>query len=159
LNDLNEHLEEYLLVFLLAAMSLLIGVQVFMRYVMQNSLAWSEELARYCFIWATYIGIAYGVRQDAHIRITAGMSWVSKRNQPWVNIVAHVLFLVFALIVVKEGYFMMMKIFGFGQRSSSLGILMGYVYLAPLTGFLLVIFRLLQRIRFEFGRAGGEGAP
>jgi TRAP-type C4-dicarboxylate transport system permease small subunit len=158
LKYLNEHFEEYFLVFLLAAMSLLIGVQVFMRYVMQNSLTWSEELARYCFIWATYIGIAYGVRQNAHIRITAGMSWVSEKRQPWVNLIANLLFLVFALIVVKEGYSMMMKIFGFGQRSSSLGILMGYVYLAPLTGFILVVFRLLQRIRVELGQIKGRGA-
>ena len=35
----------------LAAMTLLIAVQVFQRYVLQNSLDWSEELARYLFIW------------------------------------------------------------------------------------------------------------
>ena len=35
----------------LAAMVVIISVQVFQRYVLQYSLDWSEELARYLFIW------------------------------------------------------------------------------------------------------------
>ena len=54
LKKIDEHLEDILLVTLLSLMSLIIFVQVIMRYLMRNSLSWSEELARYLFIWSIY---------------------------------------------------------------------------------------------------------
>lgn len=141
---LNERLEESLLVALLGAMVALIGLQVFMRYVMQSSLSWSEELARYLFIWATYIGVSYGVRQRAHIRVTAGIGWLSPRGRIVVDLLTLLIFAAFAAIVIWQGLVMTAKITRFGQTSSSLGIPMAWVYGAPIAGFGLVILRLMQ---------------
>ena len=47
---LDENLEEFLLVIGLIAMTLIMGIQVFCRYVLGMSLSWSEELTRYIFI-------------------------------------------------------------------------------------------------------------
>ncbi len=142
---LNERLEESLLVALLGTMVVLIGLQVFMRYVMQSSLSWSEELARYLFIWATYVGLSYGVRQRAHIRVTAGIGWLSPRGRLGVDLLTHLIFATFAVIVIWQGLIMTAKITRFGQTSSSLGIPMAWVYGAPIAGFGLVILRLLQQ--------------
>ena len=139
-----------LLAVLLSAMTLLIGVQVFMRYVMQNSLTWSEELARYCFIWATYIGVSYGVKRKAHICVTALSERFAPKARHALNIFSYLVFGLFALLVMKEGYALAMKIFKFGQKSSSLGIPMGWIYLAPTVGFGLVLLRLLQQIHAEW---------
>ena len=49
LKKIDNHLEDLLMVVLLCVMSLLIFVQVIMRYIFNNSLSWSEELARYLF--------------------------------------------------------------------------------------------------------------
>lgn len=146
---IDDHLEEALLVILLSLMSVLIGAQVFMRYVMHDSLAWSEELARYCFIWATYIGVSYGVKRNAHICVTAVSERLPVRGRHVLNIFAYLIFGVFAVMVMKEGYALAMKIFGFGQKSSSLGMPMGWLYMAPTIGFGLVIWRLTQRILVE----------
>ncbi len=146
---IDNHLEEMLLVFLLSLMSILIGVQVFMRYVMHDSLAWSEELARYCFIWATYIGVSYGVKKNAHIAVEAATDRLSATLKPYARILSHVIFIVFAALVMKEGYALTLKIFAFGQKSSAMGLPMGYMYLAPTIGFGLVILRLLQKILEE----------
>lgn len=146
---LDKHLEEILMVFLLSLMSILIGCQVFMRYVMNDSLAWSEELARYAFIWATYIGVACAVKRNAHICVEAAVNSLPSLYRHYAAILAHLLFIVFALMVMKEGYALTMKIFSFGQKSSSLGIPMGWIYLAPTVGFSLTILRLLQRIGIE----------
>lgn len=155
---LDKHLEEVLTVFLLAIMSLLICAQVFMRYVMDSSLAWSEELARYCFIWATYLGVSYAVKRNAHICVEAAVSRLPGRLKTGFVILSHVLFIVFAALVVKEGYALTLKIFKFGQTSSSLGLPMGVIYLAPTVGFALVILRLVQSIVHELGalRQGGR---
>lgn len=155
---LDEHAEEALMVLLLALMSMLIGAQVFMRYVMDNSLAWSEELARYCFIWATYLGVSYAVKRNAHICVEAATARLPAAARPWFIILAHMLFIVFAAMVVREGYALTVKIFSFGQTSSALGLPMGWIYLAPTVGFALVIFRLLQSIVVELRslRAGSH---
>ncbi|WP_217488669.1 TRAP transporter small permease [Vreelandella titanicae] len=134
------------MVFLLSLMSILIGAQVFMRYVMNDSLTWSEELARYAFIWATYIGVACGVKRNAHICVEAAVTKLPVLYQRYAAIVAHLMFIVFALMVVKEGYALTLKVLSFGQKSSALGIPMGWVYLAPTVGFGLVIIRLTQHV-------------
>lgn len=46
---LNEHLEACFIVPLMFLMSIIIFVQVVMRYVFHSSLTWSEEMARYLF--------------------------------------------------------------------------------------------------------------
>ncbi|NLY26503.1 MAG: TRAP transporter small permease [Alcaligenaceae bacterium] len=157
LKFLDENFEEMLLVFLLSLMSLLIGVQVFMRYVMNDSLTWSEELARYCFIWATYIGVACGVKRKGHIAVEALVQRFSPFYRHIAAIVAHLLFILFAVLVLKEGYALTLKIFKFGQQSSAMGVPMGYIYMAPVVGFGLVILRLIQSIVGEI-RAMRSGA-
>ena len=49
---LDENLEEFLMVALLIAMTVIMGIQVFARYALGASLSWSEELTRYLFIWS-----------------------------------------------------------------------------------------------------------
>lgn len=143
---LDDHLEEGVLVLLMAAMSLLIVAQIFMRYVMQASLTWSEELARYLFVWATYIGVAYGVKKHAHVCVEVAVMLLPARVKQVVYLLAQLVFLLFAVLVVYEGFRLSVRIFGFGQTSPALGMPMGYLYLAPTVGFALVFLRLLQNI-------------
>ena len=153
LKYLDEHLEESLVVLMMAVMSIIIGLQIFMRYVMGASLSWSEELSRYLFIWATYLGVAYGVRKDAHIRVSMVTDLMSRRNAAYARVLTHVIFGAFALFVMYQGWIMVEKTFRFGQKSASLGIPMGFVYLAPLTGFTFTILRLVQAIWFDLRAA------
>ncbi len=55
----------------LVAMSLIILWQVFARYVLNASPAWSEQLALYLLVWTVLLAAAAGVREQFHIRITA----------------------------------------------------------------------------------------
>ncbi|NOL52573.1 TRAP transporter small permease [Pelistega suis] len=146
---LNDYLEEILLAVLLSGMTLLIGIQVFMRYFLNDSLTWSEELARYFFIWATYIGVAAGFKHSVHIRVDFLITKLSQNYQRYVNILVYLIVIVFAYIVIVEGYTLVERILKFNQRSSSLGISMAYVYMAPLVGFGLSVIRLLQAIYGE----------
>lgn len=159
LKFLDKHLEESILVLLLSLMSILVGVQVFMRYVLNDSLTWSEELARYCFIWATYIGMSYGVRENAHIYVEAVTNRLPQIYQRYAAILSHGIFILFALLVMREGYALSMKVFKFGQTSSSLSIPMGYIYLAPTVGFGLAILRLLQKVAQEIHALRTERHP
>lgn len=59
LHWLDENLEEFILVIFLIAMTLIMGIQIFCRYVLGMSLSWSEELTRYLFIWCGFLSVSY----------------------------------------------------------------------------------------------------
>jgi tripartite ATP-independent transporter DctM subunit len=66
---LIDRLVEGVSVATLLAACLLAVVQVFFRYVLNNSLPWPEEVARLGFVWVVFLGMALAIHRDAHLRI------------------------------------------------------------------------------------------
>ncbi|RXJ74192.1 TRAP transporter permease DctQ [Veronia nyctiphanis] len=57
---------------LLTCMVVMISVvasQVFMRYVLNSSIDWADEVSRMAFVWSIFIAIPLGVREGAHVGI------------------------------------------------------------------------------------------
>lgn len=156
LRFLDRHAEEIIVVTALAVMSVVIGVQVFMRYVMQSSLSWSEELARYVFILLVYVGISYGVKRRKHICVEVFTMWLPRRGQIVVEIIADLIFMVFAIVIIRYGYLTASKIFSLGQRSPALGLQMGVVYMALPFSYLLTLVRLIQNIVWKIQVLSGK---
>ena len=48
------------------AMAVIVGAQVFCRYVLNHSLFWSEELARLILVWLTFLGATVAYYHRAH---------------------------------------------------------------------------------------------
>ena len=63
------HPLEASLCLLLIALVALIFTQVVTRYVLQVSLSWSEELARYLLMWLAMLSAAYGFKTRAHFAL------------------------------------------------------------------------------------------
>ena len=146
LKFLDEHLEKIFCVVFLALMSAIIVLQVFFRYVLNNSLSWSEELARYLFIWMIYIGISYGVKLDKHICVDAVYSFAPKSIKRYYAIIGYLLFLLFAVAMVYFGILVVGMQISSGQVSPAMGVPMQYVYAAPVVGFVLTAIRLVQKV-------------
>lgn len=146
---LDKYAESFILIITLSLMSVFIGLQVFMRYVMQASLSWSEEISRYLFIFLINIGISYGVKENKHISISLFVNLFSEKVKKYLLIFSDVMFLVFSLIVATHGAEVSSMIRMFGQKSPAVGIPMWIVYIATPLGFSLVSIRLIQRIVFR----------
>ena len=67
---LNHNLEKVLASILLAAIVLLIFGNVFMRYIMNASLSWGEELTLWLFVWFVWLAVSYAFHSREHVRIT-----------------------------------------------------------------------------------------
>lgn len=143
---LDDNFEKYILFVLSAIMVSVIFIQVFMRYVMSNSLSWSEELARYCFIWLIYIGISYAVKHHRHIKVDAALILFKDKTKIYFSLISNFLFLVFCVYVVFYGYGIASQLLMFGQTTPALQIPTGVVYLAPPVGMGLAGIRLIQNI-------------
>mgnify|MGYP000865807722 CR=1 FL=1 len=143
---LDDYFEMYVCIALMSAMTLILAVQVFMRYVMQASLTWSEELARYIFVWLIYMGISYGAKIMKHIRIEAAVLLLPQKGQRYVEIVGDVLFLGFACFIVYTSWGIVQKQLMLGQASPAIQMPMWMLYSAPLVGFGLTALRQIQAI-------------
>jgi TRAP-type C4-dicarboxylate transport system permease small subunit len=67
----------------IAIMLACIALQVVMRYVFKQALSWSEELAILMFAWAALGGLALGVREGFHVRLTLVLDLLPPRARPW----------------------------------------------------------------------------
>src|SRR5699024_12877416 len=67
---LDDHIETYLSTILLLIISVLCIIQVVMRYIFNESLTWSEDIARYAFAWFVYTSAAYAVRYLRHVKFS-----------------------------------------------------------------------------------------
>ncbi|MGJ9383789.1 TRAP transporter small permease [Salipaludibacillus sp. CF4.18] len=143
---LDDHFEEYLLIILSATMVFVIALQVFMRFIIGSSLIWSEELARYCFIWLVYIGISYGVKKQRHIKVDIVLLALKDRGKIILGILANIIFFVFAIFIIINGYVLSSELLSWGQTSPALDFPMGVVYLATPVGMSLTAIRIIQQI-------------
>ncbi|MFV0314172.1 MAG: TRAP transporter small permease [Anaerotignum sp.] len=146
---MDEKFELTVCTILMIAMTVLIFIQVVMRYVFGNSLVWSEEMARYLFIWLIYLGISYGARVMKHIKIEAALGLFPKKLRPLIVIVGDILFFVFAVIIVYLGYDVVLAQVKLGQNSPAMQIPMWFMYSAPMVGFALTAVRQIQVIIFR----------
>ncbi|MDC3412191.1 TRAP transporter small permease [Aquibacillus sp. 3ASR75-11] len=142
---LDQHLEEALLVLFSTIMVTVIFLQVVMR-TLDNSLSWSEELARYSFIWLVYIGISYGVKKQRHIKVDVALLLLKEKGRILLTIVANLLFIGFSIFVIYYGYSIATQLLSFGQKSPALQIPMGLVYMATPIGMGLTVIRLVQNL-------------
>lgn len=56
-----------ILLVLTLAMFIIVGTNVFSRYVLNNSLGWADELARFIFIWVSFLGAVLAYAHNEHI--------------------------------------------------------------------------------------------
>ncbi|WP_419821908.1 TRAP transporter small permease [Anoxybacterium hadale] len=158
LKALDEKLELTICILLMSLMTIIIFIQVIMRYVMANSLVWSEELARYLFIWLIYMGISYGAKIMKHIKIEAALGMFPKKIRPLVVILGDVLFLGFSIFIAYTAFTVVQKQLVLGQTSPAMQMPMWVIYAAPMVGFSLTAIRQIQTILFRVKEmnSGGE---
>lgn len=153
---LDEYLEITLCVALMSVMTVIIFIQVVMRYIFQNSLTWSEELARYCFIWLIYLGISYGCKIMKHIKIDAALKMFPQKTKPYVVILGELCVLAFSVYIVITGWNLTVFQAALGKTSPALGLPLQYVNAAPVAGFFLAAIRTMQTIYYRVGLLGKE---
>ena len=147
---------EFLALLCMAVMTVLIVAQVILRYVFNDPLTWSEELARIVFIYMTFVGIgaAYGRRR--HMFVDAIVILFPMKIQKaiqWLVVgVASVFFLVVMVVTIR----MIVDLFRSELNTPALEIPMGLVYLIIPLGLSALIAQMWINLLKE--RKEREGA-
>ena len=97
-----------------ALMIAIVAAQVFFRYVLNHSLFWSEELARYILVWLTFLGATVAYRRGVHPRIDLFAHRLGPRGARAMRIGAHLVAMAFLGMLVIYGaqfaYFVRLQI-------------------------------------------------
>ena len=161
LHWLDENLESTICMILMVAFCSILFLQVVMRKVFNNSLSWSEELARYIFIWMVFIGISYGAKQMKHLKIDVFLNVFPKKIRGFIVILADVIVLTFGGVVVFAAYITVSKYLQVGTASPAMHIPYWFIHSAPMVGYALTIIRQVQTIiyRIKVLKSGGSDIP
>lgn len=143
---MNEYFEEAVMIILLSIMTLVMGAQVVARYFFNYSISWSEELTRYLFVWSGFLSIAFAVRNTIAIRIDQFITGFSFKTRTLILCVDYIIEAVFFGYLIPQACTSFFKVLGSGRTSTAMGMPMWILQAAPLLGFILAEFRLLQQI-------------
>ncbi|MGC9445701.1 TRAP transporter small permease [Cereibacter johrii] len=145
----------------LVLMTIFVFAQVFVRYVMNDSLHWAEPAAVMIMAWFIFLGAAVGVREGYHLSFDVLLYFLPKSVAPWLHTISD-------FFVAAFGFGMSWYGWSLAARAASdlmpgLGISRGFEF-APLIsgGTLLVLFsieRVLRRAAGLHTARFGEDAP
>jgi len=138
----SERIVQYTLVGMVAIMTVIIILQVFMRYLFLYSLSWSEEVARYLMIWVSFLGASLALKYGFHIGVEFVINRIPEKMREWVNLIAKIGILIFLIYFTIGGFRVSWAVRD--QDSPALLFSMAYAYLSAPVGGVFMIIQLLS---------------
>lgn len=117
-----ERLEEGLIAFLLAAMTVVTFVQVIARYVFNFSFTWALELTTWLFAWMIFLGIPYGVRVGSHIGVDALVKSLGPRAARAAGVIGAMLCIAYSVILLVGSWNYVAKMYEIGIMAEDLPV-------------------------------------
>ncbi len=139
---IERHPEDWISFVIFWALAAVVFLQFFTRYILNDSVAWTEEIARYLLIWLTFIGAAISFRRGTHISVEALHYFMPKKL---------VRSLRFAIDVMTVGFVALLCWFSISitermhiQVMTVIEWPMSIVYAGVGVGCLLMLYRAVQ---------------
>ncbi|SHN65372.1 TRAP transporter small permease [Desulfovibrio litoralis] len=154
LRNLYDNIEEYLCVSALFIMIVCLSLQVFMRILSGSALDWTEELSRYSFIWAVYIGSVLAAKKFQHVRVTAQFMFFSPPVKLFLRILIDAVWVAFNLVFAYYSYFIVADGLLFPEDSPTMPFLIkAYVEMIIPIAFVFMSWRIIEGY-YKLWRAG-----
>jgi len=133
--------------FAVSLLVLMVGAcfyQVTARYVFSNPPDWTEEVARYAFVWITFLGGAIACRGEAHLGVDALVNLFPKKVQQAISFLITAITIVVLLILITKG----IKVVTVVSRQlwPALRYSMAFPYLAIPVGASLMVLEMVYLV-------------
>ena len=129
--------EGYLTGFLLLASTLVLFINVFLRYLFHSSTTWAEEAIRYAIIWVTFIGSSICARKGSHVGIDLFAQAMPPLGKKIVLAAGQFISAIFMALCTVYGWQMFALMLQTGQKSPAMMMPMAVVYFSMPLGFAL----------------------
>ena len=122
---------------LLVAMVVIVILQIFFRYVLNDSLIWTEELSKTMMVWTAFLVAPWAYRNGANVRIEMFVSEMSIRSQRLLKFVINLLVFWIVAVFLRESFGFWER--GLTVRTDSLPIQVAWFYSIVPIAFLLLL--------------------
>ena len=145
--------EEWVEIGLLAILSIDTALGVIFRYFLNHPLIWTEELARFVFVWMIAVGVGYCITKHKHIKIEMFVNMMPDKVHKIIDAIMIFLTLITFVYLIPSAYKFMIA--QNRIRSTALLLPFSYVYAAVLVGSILIVIHLLYELyRLLFDKEG-----
>ena len=137
---------DWIIVIMFASLIVSCVTQVFMRSILNDSPPWTEELARYSFMYVNFIGAVICVREKSHARVTVILDALSGMARKALEVIADLETLFVSYVMIHYGTMSVIQVAA--QRSPAMRICMSFVYFCiPLAGVFIAAEAILSLYR------------
>jgi TRAP-type C4-dicarboxylate transport system permease small subunit len=134
--------EAAVLITLVAVMTVVVFLQVVYRYVLTQPLHWSEELARYLFVWLSILGATLGLQKRGHFGLDFFYRMFPDKGRRILQFLIYLLMGGVILVILVQGIKLVQ--ITVLQESPAMGISMGWAYgCLPVAAALMAIHLLV----------------
>jgi TRAP-type transport system small permease protein len=141
---------------LMVALTLVVFVQVFNRFVLKTPLAWSEDLAMLLYQWVVFVGAALGVKRLRHFGIELVVRQLPQRLRHRVELLTPLAMAIVALVMIVQGW----AILGLNRNRIYATMDLSYTWAflpIPLAGVLILLYLIQVEINRWRGTPPAEG--
>lgn len=144
-SDLAYAASKYLVLFLVGIMSIVIIIQVLCRTFLGFSIFWSEEFARYCLVWVTFIGTSMAVRNADLAKFDLVLEIIPEKWKRFYQIVLDLIIFTFLAVAF---YYGIQQVLAPSSMvvSPALRLPMWVVYLSVPVGFFLMMIHVVNSL-------------
>jgi TRAP-type C4-dicarboxylate transport system permease small subunit len=144
----------WLLVLSVGILVIPVSLQIFSRYTsLIPSYIWTEEMARFLFIWTVMIGAMIGVRESSHFEVDV-LPRLPPRGEAFARLVGRLGVLAASLVFVWAG--IQFTRFAWNRTSELADLPLWLIHIAwPITGMTWLIFlgeQFIDDLRIILGR-------
>ena len=143
-------IENNVLIISLAVMVIVIFMQVIMRYIFNHSLSWSEEFARYLFVWFSWMGVSAGLKDGEHLRVELLSVKLVKlgflKADELVTILVSLIWLATTAIVTYYGFYLVSQQMDMSVLTPAMKMPVWIAYLSVPACSLVIGIRLIVKI-------------
>lgn len=92
---------DYLMGIMFAFMVILVLFNVILRYFFNSGITWSEEMARYLFVWIIYIGAIGAMRDNMHLNVDVFFNKLSPKLKKFIYILGQIFIITIMCMLFK----------------------------------------------------------
>ncbi|GAA0438762.1 hypothetical protein GCM10008983_14590 [Lentibacillus halophilus] len=143
MRNVFKHLEEIIGGSLFIVMLVVLVIQIFSRQVLDSPITWSEQLARFLFVYIAYLAISSEIKDEGHVRIDFFFNKLPAALRTIIYYLFQLMMATVLLLLIYIGYQMGLR--KLPVEIVSLNISYVYMYMAlPVLG-VLMLYRLIER--------------
>lgn len=137
-------LEEAVIATLLASMTLLVFLEVVLRFGFSTGFMWAQELTLHLSAWMVLFGVSYGIKVGSHIGVDALVKILPAGLRRVISSVAVIACLAYCGLFLKGSWVYLSKMHMIGIELEDMPIPKWIAHSILLIGMAMIALRLLQ---------------